>query len=305
MLLLAWLSRRWRGPLAGFLFFAGTLFPALGFFNVYPFQYSWVADHFQYLACLGIIVPCAVGLARVSDFTFPKKSWLRSVLGAGLVLILGTLSWQRAWAYQSNETLWTDTLASNPSCWLAYNNLGGALFQKGQVDEAMNQFQRAIVLNSKFDEAYYNLGLALARKGQVDEAMAQFQTALGINPNNANVHNNLGIALARKGRVDEAMAQFQTALDIDPYHADAHSNLGIALSQKGRHGEAMAQFQSAVEINPDDAEVRNNLGSAFLQAGQPDKAIAEFQTALLLKPGCADAQNNLAKAKAMLTQRGR
>ncbi len=50
-------SRRYRGPLAGFLIFAGTLFPVLGFLNVYPFRYSYVADHFQYLACLGIIVP--------------------------------------------------------------------------------------------------------------------------------------------------------------------------------------------------------------------------------------------------------
>ena len=82
---LGWLSRRWRGPLAGFLFFAGTLFPALGFLNVYPFRFSFVADHFQYLACLGVIVPCAAGLARLADWVIPRRPWLQPGLGAGLI----------------------------------------------------------------------------------------------------------------------------------------------------------------------------------------------------------------------------
>jgi protein O-mannosyl-transferase len=333
---LGWLSRRWRGPLAGFLFFAGTLFPALGFFNVYPFRFSFVADHFQYLACLGAIVPCAAGLARFADLVIPKKPWLQSSLCAGLLLTLGILSWQRAWAYESDEILWTDTLARNPNCLMAHNNFGMALFQKGQLDEAMAHFQTALRIDPNFIEARYNLGVALFQKGQVDEAMAQYQKALEINPNYAGAHNNMGTLLLQKGQVDEAMAHFQKALEASPNNAEAHYNLGDALVQKGRLDEAMVQYQKALEINSNLAAAHNNMGTIFLQKGQlneamaeyqktleinpnftvahcnlglalfkmgqVDEAIAQFQEALRLKPDYIDAQNNLAKAQAMARQ---
>ncbi len=90
------LARRWRGPLAGFLFFAGTLFPVLGFLNVYPFIYSYVADHFQYLASLGIIVPLSAAMALGAG-RFPSSAralaWAPAV---ALLATLGMLSWRQS-----------------------------------------------------------------------------------------------------------------------------------------------------------------------------------------------------------------
>src|SRR5262249_27034265 len=86
------LARRYRGPLAAFLYFAGTLFPALGFFNVYPFRYSYVADHFAYLASLGILVPLAWAAATLG----PKFSGrFRAVPGILLVAILGAQTFRQ------------------------------------------------------------------------------------------------------------------------------------------------------------------------------------------------------------------
>jgi tetratricopeptide (TPR) repeat protein len=188
---LVWLSRRWREPLADFLFFVGTLFPALGFFNVYPFRYSFVADHFQYLACLGVIVSCAAGMTRFSDLAIPGKSWLQSTLCAGLLLILGMMSWQRTWAYQSAEKLWGDTLTKNPNCWMGYNNLGNALYQKEQLDQAMAYYQKALEINPNYEEAHNSLGVALFQTGQVDKAIAQFQEAVRLKPEYTDAQNNL------------------------------------------------------------------------------------------------------------------
>ncbi len=293
---LGWLSRRRRGPLAGFLFFVGTLFPALGFFNVYPFKYSFVADHFQYLACLGVIVPCAAGMARLADFVIPGRSWLRSSLCAGLLLTLGILSWQRTWVYESMETLWTDTLAKNPNCWLARNNVGVALFQKGQIDEATAQFQKALEINPNYDLAHDDLGVALFQKGLLDEAIAQYQKVLEINPNYADAHNNLGNALLQKGQVDEGIAQYEKALAINPNFAQAHGNLGVALFQKGQLDGAIAQYQKAMEINPNYADAHNNLGLALCQKGQINEAIAEYEKALEINPSYAEAHYNLGNA---------
>jgi protein O-mannosyl-transferase len=238
---LGWLSLRWRGPLAGFLFFCGTLFPALGYLNVYPFRYTFVEDHFQYLACLGIIVPCAAGLVRLVDFLLPGKVELRALLGAGLLLVLGTLSWQRAWVYQSGEILWTDTLAKNPTCWMARNNLGNILAQEGKMDESMALFQNALKINSDDARAHSNLGIALYQKGQVDEALIEFQKAIEIDPGLAEAHYNLGSALLNQGKVDEAIVQFQEAVRLNPHDTGSQEYLAKA--------QAMAKQASAQPHN--------------------------------------------------------
>src|ERR1019366_5746224 len=107
------LARKNRGPLAGFLFFAGTLFPALGFLNVYPFRYSYVADHFQYLAILGIVVPAASGLTVLAG-RIPPGRIAAIVLPALLLTTLGAATWRQSGMYRDYETLFRATLAGNP-----------------------------------------------------------------------------------------------------------------------------------------------------------------------------------------------
>jgi tetratricopeptide (TPR) repeat protein len=282
-----WLARRriGKGALVAVLFFAGTLGPALGFVNVYPMRYSFVADHFQYLASVGLITLCAAGLARI-----PR------VIPVALVVLLGALTWQQGGIYRNLETLWRDTLVKNPDCWMAYNNLGDALFQKGAADEAFADFQRALEIKPDYTEAHNNLGGALLQKGAVDEAIAHFQRALEITPDNAVAHNNLGNALLQMGHADEAIAHFQRALEIKPDYTEAHNNLGNALLQKGAVDEAIAHFQRALEITPDNAVAHYNLGNALFQMGHVDEAIVHFQRALEIKPDYAEAHYNLGNA---------
>jgi len=262
-----WLKREsWSRPwFFVFVYFLAALLPVLGLVEHYFLRYSFVGDHFQYLASMGPLALVGVGMVKLGKFVIPNKPWLQSSLCAGLLLILGILSWQRTWAYESEETLWTDTLAKNPNCETGYNNLGLVLFQKGQVDEAI----------------------------------VDYQEALEIAPNAAKAHNNLGNALLHKGQVDVAITHLHKALEIIPNFAEAHSNLGNALLIKGQMDEAITHFQKALEITPNYAEAHNNLGVAFFQKGQVDKAITQFQEALRLEPKDTDARNNLAKVQAM------
>jgi tetratricopeptide (TPR) repeat protein len=267
VLIILWLKRNsWSRPwFFVFAYFLVALLPALGLADNYIFRYSFVFDHFQYLASMGPLALLGAGLFRFSDFVAHEKFWLQSSLCAGLLLVLGLLSWQQVGIYKNSETLWTDTLAKNPACWAGH----------------------------------YNLGNALSHKGQLDEAMAHFQKAVDLNPNYAEAHNNLGIALAEKGRAADGIAEFQKALAIDPGNFDAHSNLGEALLREGRLDEAIIQYQKALEIDPNDADDRCSLGEAFLKKGQANEAITQFQEALRLKPDWVEAQDNLAKAQAM------
>jgi len=252
VLFILWLKRdSWSRPwFFVFTYFLAALLPVLGLVDNTIFRYSLVFDHLQYLASMGPLALAGAGIVRLSDFVIPEKLWLRIALCAGLLLTLGLLSWQRAWAYESEETLWTDALAKNPNCWVGYNNLGIALCQNGQADEAKAQFKTALELNPNYADAYYNLGLALVQKRRVDEAIAYYQKALEINPSLPGVHNNLGNALFQEERVDEAMAQYQKAFGINPVEANAFINLGLAKEVQGDLDGALLNFRRFGELAP-------------------------------------------------------
>jgi protein O-mannosyl-transferase len=329
----AWsLRRRSRGPLAGMLYFAGTLFPALGFFNVYPFLFSFVADHFQYLASLGLITLAAAGLARLLE---RRRRWGRPVANVICLAVLSTLAlltWRQSHVYADVESLYRATIAGNPESWMAHNNLAGALIARGAVDEAVEHVEKALALKPDYAEARNNLGLALASRGRLDEALAQYRKALELEPAYAEARNNLGFLLARRGQVDEAIAQYRRALEIDPglarahynlaealtareqtdeaavhlrmalalrpEYAEAHNSLGVILAERGKVNEARDQFFKAVELNPQYADARNNLGIVLARSGRLDEAIVHFQKALQDDPLSTEIRNNLRAALA-------
>ena len=152
-----------------------------------------------------------------------------------------------------------------------HNGLGLALAWKGELNEAIVQYQEALKLNPYYLEAIYNLANAFSKAGQIDEAVAAFQEAFKMDPGNAKQHNNLGTALRRLGRTDEAIAQYQEALKMDPSYAPAYYNLGNVLFQKGEINEAIAEYQAALKAQPNNMMLQNNLAHAiWTLATSPD-----------------------------------
>jgi len=304
ILFILWLKRdSWSRPcFFVFAYFLTALLPVLGFVDMTFFRYSFVADHLQYLAGMGPLALAGAGLSIFLDYVLPGKHMAHWCLYGALMLALGLISWSRAWVYEDQETLWTDTLGKNPNCSTAHSGLGAFLLEGGKFDEAIAQYQKALEITPDYADAHADLGAAFAQKGQVDKAMALYRKALEINPNYAEAYYNLGNALVQKGQVDEAMVQYQKALEINPNHAQAHVNIGSVLLLKGQVDEAIAHYQKALEINPNIAETHYNLGNALLQKGQVDEAIAEYQKALKINPNYAEAHTNLGNA---LLQKGR
>jgi len=303
---LAWLHRRMRGPLAALLFFGITLFPALGFFNVYPFRFSFVADHFQYLAGIGPIVLVAAGVAAGFEHFGKWKSLRGPALGV-LLAALGVLTWRQCAMYTDAETLWRTTLAQDPDSFLANNNLGVILVGQGQLEEAFAHFKKALRSQPDDPEALNNFGLTLAKAyrdyansltqaGRTDEAIVQLRKVLEFCPDFADARHDLAVMLLQKGQVDEAIAQFQKIQEQYPDNAMAYFDLGNACFQKGQLDEAVANYQRALKIKPDDASALNNLGMAFLAKGMVDEAVTQFQMALAVQPDFALARTNLDKA---------
>ena len=289
-----WLSRRNRGPLAAWLFFVGTLFPALGFLNVYPFRYSFVADHFQYLASIGPITLAAAGMALFLGSLTNKRPFLQPIICGTLLLVLGISSWQQSRMYTDTDTLWQTTIAKNPSAFLACNNLGNILAAQGNNDEAIVLFRRAIEIKPDYEEAHYNLANALDRQGKRDEAINQFEKALEINPDFAAAHNNLGTALLNQGRLEAASGQYHQAIEKDPAYAEAHNNLGFLLAKQGRPADAIEEYRKAIELKPDRAEFYSNLGNLLAAQGRATEAVKQLQKAVELEPENAKVRYNLA-----------
>ncbi|HYY29009.1 MAG TPA: tetratricopeptide repeat protein [Chthoniobacterales bacterium] len=256
-----WLSRKWRGPLAGLLIFSISLLPVLGFLNVYPFRYSLVADHFAYLAGLGIIVPISAGITLFCEHYLqaPVRYIPPALLLVGLVL----LSANQSRMYTDIDTLWRTTLERNPCAWMAHNNLGVLLLRRGKVEEAISHFRKAIGLNAHDAATQSNLGDAYLALDRVDDAIAQYRTALQIKPNDAASHYNFANALLKQGLIDDALAEYQAALDIRPNDVDVLNNLGVALLEQGRVDEAIIHYQKALELRPKDVRAQANLAWAL------------------------------------------
>jgi tetratricopeptide (TPR) repeat protein len=301
---LGFAARRTRGPLAGLLVFSGALFPVLGFLNVYPFRYSYVADHFQYLASLGIIVPgIAWSTSTVRQTSLGKSATV--VFSVLLIGVLGVLTWRQSGMYRDIETLYRESLEHNPHSGIAHRNLGVLLAERpDELVEAINEYQAALKIDPNDSEALYNLGIAYARTpDRLQDAIAAYQAALRTKPDYAEAHNNLGTALARiPGREKDAIAEYQAALKIYPDFADAHYNFGNMLSRlPGRQKEAIAEYEAAVKIDPDCAGCHYNLGNVLLRIpARLADATREYRAALKIKPDFAEAHNNLGMVLAQI-----
>jgi protein O-mannosyl-transferase len=289
-------------------YYVVSLFPVLGFFSVYFFRYSFVSDHFQYLASMGplalagagIVTGCSRLAAPRRLSALPSTSRHRAVVTMPLVEICGILllslvflTWLQTAVYHNLVTLYTGTLTKNPGCWMAHYNLGIVLNDQGDADGAIAHYRQAIELRPNYAEAHYNLGRLLVQKGQLDEAIAHYEKALEINPADAEAHNNLGTTLFASERVDEAIAHYRKALAIQPDYADASCNLASALLSKGALDGAIAYYLACLAISPDQAEAQYNLASALFRTGRMDEAIAHYQKVLELRPQNADAHANL------------
>jgi protein O-mannosyl-transferase len=292
-LAVAWRLRTGRSEALFFAaaYFAVLLFPVLGFFDVYFFRYSYVADHFQYLASIG---PLALAGAAVSRLR-------RGPAVAASVLLLAScagLTSRHAATFSDNETLWRTSLAANPDAPMAWLNLGLTLASQGRDDEAIACFHRSAEIRPGDAEARNDAGWALVNAGFPAAAVPLLEEVLRLKPDHAEAHNTLGNALRRLGRLDEAAQHYSRSLTLKPGSAEAHNNLGGIFAETGRLAEAMVHFEDAIRISPGFAPAHANLGAALCLSARWSEAIVRFETALRVRPDYPDAHRQLGIALA-------
>jgi tetratricopeptide (TPR) repeat protein len=287
--------RRW--PSAGFLgvWFFAILAPSS---SVIPVATQTIAEHRMYLPLAAVIAMVVAGVFEIGKRLFDNRRGvvLGCVASGSVVALFIFLTIQRNRDYNSEITIWQDTVEKRPNDLRARYNLGHALIQQGRVADGIAQYEQALRIKPNNADAHNNLGAALREQGRVAEAIGQYEQALRLKPDFVEAHNNLGVALMGLGKLPEAISHYEQALRIKPDNVEALLNLGLASMRLGNLPEAISYYEQALRIKPDFAEVHKNLGDALFQSGEPLQAIGHYDQALRIKPEYAEAHNNLGSA---------
>ncbi len=212
-----------------------------------------MADRYTYLPSLGLLVMVVWGACRWTTDWYCRVAAL-SVAAAAAISLCAALTWQQLKYWQDSESLFRHALSVTQNNWVAHNNLGIALENKGRIEEALAQFQEAVRLRPNLAGFHLNLGLALEKEGQTEAAFAQFQETVRLDPNDADAHLKLGVALGKKGQIGEAMR-------LKPDHPEARDHLGNALARRGDTDAAIKQFQESIRLKPDNPKAHETSAS--------------------------------------------
>ena len=293
-----WRAVRQPCLIVGWLWFAGMLVPAIGLVQV---GIQSMADRYGYVPLVGVFIMVVWGACEGLGSSAAGR-WVLGAAGALALAACAVLTPRQIGYWANSESLFEHAVAVTDDNYLAYNNIGFYLSNRGETAESMKYYQSSLRINPNYEEAHNNLGFALAGLGSNQEAIVEYIKALSIKSDLTEAHNNLGNALAAVGRNDEAIHEYLAALKENPRHAQAHNNYGIALATHGKLNEAIAQFKMAIRDKEDYASAHSNLGNALALQGKFNEAIGQFRICLKLDANNPQIHNNLAN---VLTQQGR
>lgn len=271
------MQSRWgRGPITALFLFVGTLFPALGFFNIYPMRYSFVADHFQYLASISLLTLATVAVAGAMQRLGPKVERFGPVLAAWVLLGLSVLTFSQSKIYFNEETLWSDTIRKNPTGWIAWNNLGTYYLREGRVEDALPLFTQVTKFFPDLSEGHINVGSALLLLGQTEPATVSLQRALELEPNSFLAHWGMARTMRAEGELEQAVRHYHQIFSATPAPNDgsrveAQRELAVVYLRLGQDAHAVRQLRDAVQRLPDRADLLEAL--AWLLATSHDSAV--------------------------------
>jgi tetratricopeptide (TPR) repeat protein len=253
--------------LIGWLWFLGTLVPDIGLVQG---GMQSIANRYTYIPAVGIFIMIA--------WSLPTK--LSPALGCG------------------SRTLFTHATQVTQGNYIAYQNLGNVLQDEGELDAALEQYQKAANEYPEYATIHENIGNVLLLKGRFDEALLELKYAVNLNPNSSTAFNSMGWIYLMTRQYEHAATLFRHAIDLNPENEFAQINYGTPLVSLGRYDEAIAQLARVAQAGPDQIDARTNLALALAGRGDVDQAVAELQQVLQVAPDCRPAREALQEIEA-------
>jgi tetratricopeptide (TPR) repeat protein len=284
------LSRKHKYFVTGWFWYIITLIPVIGLVQV---GIQSMADRYMYIPMTGLLIIIAWGVKGLT------ASWKhhKRILTASAVLILSAMfvktSVQLQY-WQNSFVLFEHALDVTSNNYIMHNNFGAFLDEQGQMEQAIEQFQKSLAIKPNSAETRNNLANVLRDTGKADEAINEYYKAIKLKPNFSDAHYNLAIALSSQNKVDEAINEYREAIRLSPDNVDAVSNLALELSQKGDYSQSVELYKKALEIEPDNVITHGRFGLALSNLGDNEQAIREFQIVLKSRPDDTEMICNVA-----------
>jgi protein O-mannosyl-transferase len=284
------MRRKKPALLTGWLWFLGTLVPVIGLVQV---GLQSMADRYTYVPHIGLSIMLAWSVPALNRRAFVVMTGAACVVGF-MLLCWATSRQLRHW--RDSVSLFEHTIAVTSRNYIAEHNLAKGWEEQGNVDRAIEHYQKALGINPDYPSAHNNLGLLLSAR-DAGESVRHLRRAAELSPHSSVIRSNLGLALEYAGLVQEAEAELRKAVELNPRDGQAHLNLARFLHKQKRFDEAIDSFIASLLINPDVAEAHCDLGDSLAYLGEFDRAIAHFEAALQLKPDFERARLLRNKAK--------
>ncbi len=310
--------------IVGWLWYLGTLVPVIELVQAGSFSH---ADRYTYIPLIGIFIMAAWGLDELRQSRRVPGAVMACAVTAMLAgYVLAAANQTACW--KSSETLFRHALDVTADSALARNNLGVALYGRGNQEAAAEQYNRALLIDPAYTRSIDNLGVMLFDGRKYEEAMQKHMEVLAIDPRFMPAHLNLASSLLKLARYDEARAHYEKALEIDPESEHALCGLGEYWLALGNPGKALDSFETVLKTNPRsregnmalvemlaalgkaddaseyyakvlrnnpyDAQASYNLGTVLAGMGKTGEAESRYREALRWKPDFPQAHNNLA-----------
>ncbi|HEY2015938.1 MAG TPA: tetratricopeptide repeat protein [Bryobacteraceae bacterium] len=273
---------------SGWCWYLLTLLPVIGIVQV---GMQAMADRYMYVPMIGLLL--AVTWECAEALGHSRTGAVLLALSAALLLAMCTvLSWQQVQVWKDGVTLFTHALSVTHDNFVAEDNLGVELDQRGRPDEARAHYRETLRIKpgdrhgeANYAQASFAKGQRLFEAGKLDESLAQFQEGIRYRPLNALAHSQMGQIQTQRHQLDAAIAEFQAAVRIDPTLAAAHMGLAVAFAWSGQGNKARQAFEDTLRYDPGNVEAHYDLGLVLATAGQNAEALRSFDAAVRLNPG--------------------
>ncbi|MHC1705972.1 MAG: tetratricopeptide repeat protein [Bacteroidales bacterium] len=261
--------------LGGLLFFVVNIFV---FLRWIPVSNYIIADRYTYISSIGLFLIAAHGVNSLKQRSGTAKLWM--IIPLVMIVFYTASAYARTGIWKDSLTLVNDILIKYPDVYPALNTRGVERMDKGDLQGAMEDFNRALAVQPQHSRGWANRGTLLFKMGNKQEALQDLNQAVSLDPENPRLRNNRGLMYDALEKPDEALKDFNAAIAANVFFAEAYSNRGMVLARTGKPEEAIKDFNKALEINPVLQKTYANRGKAKNQTADFKGAIEDLEIAI-------------------------